>query len=346
MSEIVKSTLINGRKSFALALGGAQDAADKYILGVYNTVILSPDLMKCSPESIRDAAITSAVLNVPIDARQYAYLVPYGSKAQFQMSYKGYVHIAKRDPEVDNIQSNIVYEDDEFKIDIGMNTLSHIPNLESPKYGKEAHIKYIYAQVKFRAEVGRDRIFEIMTKAQVNEIKDKAKQTYIWNSHYGEMARKTVIKRLCKHAQLGDVARMDEIDNSIEHGKIINVTPTGEIKVDDILRENKEKIIILINNCTNQENLDKIYEDFRVEIEELTSNNLTTEITKLSKEKKDRFYAEMVMEALDNCDDMDSLDKVYYNYLERVNQLKAAVRNEITEHYCGLKQALTDRDAA
>ena len=50
----------------------------------------------------------------------------------------------------------------------------------------------------------------------------------------------------------------------------------------------------------------------------------------------------MVIDLLDNCEDSDGLDRVYNNHLERINQLKAALRNEVTEHYCGLKQTLMD----
>lgn len=354
MTELIKNTLLHGRKSFALALGGAQESANKYILGVYNMVILNDKLMECDANSICDAAITSAVLGVPLDARHYAYLIPYNKKAQFQLSYKGYVHIAKRDTDVDNVWSNIVYEDDAFSIDLGVNTLSHIPNLESDKYGLDAHIKYIYSIVRFKANSGRAQMFEVMTKKQIDEIRassksggavDKWGNPTIWAKNYGEMGRKTVTKRLCKHAQLGDVAIADEIDNSIENGKIINVTPEGSIKVDDSVREDKEKMIALLESINNQETLDKFFIDNTEKLEELTGNGAISEISKISKDKKESFYAEMVMDLLSDCEDPDSLDKVYKNHEPRLNQMKAAIRNEVTEHYCGLKQTLTDMAA-
>ncbi len=354
MSDIVKSTLLDARAQFAVAFNNDKDVANKYILGVYNTVILNDKLMQCTPESIRDAAITSAVLGVAIDARQYAYLIPYNGKAQFQMSYKGYVHVAKRDSDVDNIWSNIVYEGDTFSVDLGANTISHIPNLENPFYGSKDHIKYIYAMVRFRTNTGRAQMFEVMTKAQIDEIRanskaggevDKWGKPTIWAGNYGEMGRKTAIKRLCKHAQLGDTAQFDEIDNGFEQGKIINVTPTGELKVDDSTRENKEKMMALIMACNNQEELNKLFIDNSEVMESLAADYATVEISKLAKEKKETFYADTVMELLSACEEISGLEKVYNNHLERLNQLKAAVRNEVTEHYCGLKQTLMDMAA-
>lgn len=345
MTELIKSTLLDDKKAFAVALGSTQEVANKYLLGVYNTIILNDELMKCTAESIRDAAITSAVLGIAIDARQYAYLVPYGKKAQFQLSYKGYVSVAKRDADVDNIQSNIVYQDDIFSIDVGANTLSHIPNLDSPIYGQELAIKYVYAVVRFRSNTGRAQMFEVMTKAQVDTIKGSAKQSFIWNKHYGEMARKTVIKRLCKHAQLGDVARFDEIDNSIEQGKIINVTPQGELLVNDSIREDKEKMIELIKACVNQQQLDKIFLENCEKMEELISAGVSTEINKLAKAKKDEFDANKIMGLLSECEDLNGLEKVYNNWERSLKGLTAASRNDVVNHYCGLKQTFSDMAA-
>lgn len=351
MTDLIKSTLLDARSHFAVAFGGNKDVANKYILGVYNTVILNDKLMECDAASIRDAAITSAVLGVAVDARQYAYLVPYNKKAQFQMSYKGYVHVAKRDLDVDNIHSNIVYEDDTFAIDIGMNTLSHIPNLESLKYGKNESIKYVYAQVRFRTNTGRSMSFEVMTKAQIDEIrafsksggiKDKWGNPTIWEKNYGEMARKTVIKRLCKHAQLGDTAALDEIDNGIEQGKIINVTPEGNLQVDNTLNENKNKILDLIAASTTQQEHEAIYTTHADIIEELTSNGMTTEISKASRDRKEELYINKVEECLEACEDLDSLERVFKTHEERINTFKASRRNDLIETYCGLKQSFID----
>lgn len=354
MREIVKSTLFDARQHFAVAFKGDKENTDKYILGVFNTVILNDKLMQCSPDSIRDAAITSAVLGVAIDARQYAYLIPYNNKAQFQMSYKGYVHVAKRDPDVDNIWSNIVYEGDTFSIDLGANTISHIPNLENPFYGSPEHIKYVYAMVRFRSNTGRAQMFEVMTKKQIDGIRasskaggevDKYGKPTIWASNYGEMGRKTAIKRLCKHAQLGDVARLDEVDNSIEQGKIINVTPSGELKVDDSVREDKEAMLALIDACITQEQLNKVFSDNAEKMEELTATSASSEINKASKAKKDNFEADKIIDYLSGCEDLESLEKVYNNWERSLKGLTAASRNKVINYYCELKQTFTEMAA-
>jgi len=182
------------KKALMSALDAEESVVNKFVLGVVNTIALKPDLLKCTPESLRNVVMTSATLGLPIDAREYAYIVPYKGRAQLQVSYKGYVHIAKRDPDVDNIQAIIVYPDDKFSVDLGLNTVSHIPDLHSKSYGREYEMTHVYAIVRFKQNTGRAPMFEVMTKAQVDEIrgmskaggeKDKFGNETIWQKHYG-----------------------------------------------------------------------------------------------------------------------------------------------------------------
>lgn len=343
----VKNFLYADKRSFLLAFGNNEDAVNKYLLGVCNTLVTNPDLLECTPESIRDAAVTSAVLDVPIDARQYAYLVPYSKKAQFQLSYKGYIHIAKRDPDVDNVTSTIVYSQDEFSFDVGANAISHVPNLDSPSYGSDEDIKFIYAVVRFKQNTGRASMFEVMTKKQIDKIKDGAKQQYVWRPHYGEMGRKTVIKRLLKHAQLGDVATFDQIDNAIENNQIINVTPGGELLVnnDDLVL--KDKIIEEIAGCDCPLDMDKLVAKHRDGIEEFALYNVkySKEINAALIKKADAIYIEAVKEFLCECDNEQSLDNVYEAHDKRIDMLKAKDKKDVISTYCICKQSFIDATA-
>jgi len=340
----LKNFLYGDKRSFMLAFNNDENVVNKYILGVYNTVVNNQDLLKCSPESIRDAAITSAVLDVPIDARQYAWLIPYGTKAQFQLGYKGYVHVAKRDPDVDSVVSTIVYPDDEFSFDIGNNTIQHVPDLDSDTYGKEDGMKFVYAVVRFRKDTGRAPMFEVMTKKQVEAIREKAKQKYIWTPHYGEMSRKTVIKRLLKHAQLGDVAVYDQVDNAAYDDKIINVTPGMEIVVDDSFTSKKNEIIAAVEACTSSQELQDTQAKYQDDVQEISLYNTSAskEIMGVMGKSADSLYMEDVTEFLRACEDEESLDKVYQAHEKRINQLKAANRNATTQIYCELKQHFVD----
>lgn len=338
---------------FETALKCDEKTANKYLLGIYNTIVNNDKLKNCDIESIKNAAITSATLGIPVDANNYAYLIPYGNKVQLQMSYKGYVYIAKQDKDVDNISAVLVYPDDTFSIDLGNNSMSHIPNLESSSYGDESTIRFVYAIVRFRHATGRTQMFEVMTKKQVDEIrkisqaggqKDKWGKPTIWEKHYGEMARKTAIKRLCKHAQLGDVAVVDQIDNAIHENKIINVTPEGELLVDDPDTKLKNQIIKAVNACVSPKELEDAQSKYQDDLQELSLYNVSAskEIMKEMGKAADSLYIDEVTAYLESCEDIESVDKVYSTHEPRINRLKATERNAVIQTYVDLKQHFID----
>ena len=280
---------------------------------------------------------------MPIDARHYAYLVPYGKKAQFQPSYKGYVHIAKRDPDVDNIQSVIVYTDDVFSFDIGDNKIKHVPDLDSDNYANDESIKFIYAKVRFKSGSGRASMFEVMTKKQVDKIKDSAKQKFIWNTHYGEMARKTVIKRLCKHAQLGDIAVFDEVDNANEQNKIINVTPEGELLVDDADHKFKTEYITKLEACKSFDEFEALQLANQDKMQELMLWNVqaSKDISKVERPISERLYIDKLEDSFDGCEDAETLDVVYANHERRIESMRIADKKHIQAYFASCKGLLT-----
>lgn len=343
----LKKSLHADKRVFETALQCDEKTANKYLLGIYNTIINNNRLQQCELESIKNAAVTSATLGLPVDARGLAYLIPYKGKAQFQMSYKGYVYLAKQDTDVDNVVTGLVYPDDDFSVDLGNNVVNHIPKLDSPSYGKEESIRFVYAIVRFKHDTGRSQIFEVMTKKQVDEIressqaggeKDKWGNPTIWQKHYGEMARKTVIKRILKHAQLGN-SLCDLVDNSIHENKVINVTPEGELLVDEPDEKLKQEVIEATNKCTTLEELEDVQAKYQDKHQELALYNVAVSkaITSEYSKKHDELYIEKLENALDSCEDPDSLDLVYANHEKRINSLKAADRKHMQEYYASRK---------
>ena len=54
-------------------------------------------LAKANPATVIGAAAQAAMLDLPINqSLGFAYIVPYGSEAQFQLGYKGYIQLAQR----------------------------------------------------------------------------------------------------------------------------------------------------------------------------------------------------------------------------------------------------------
>lgn len=68
-------------------------------------------LQKAEPMSVISSAMVAATLDLPVDKNLgYAWIVPYGGKAQFQLGYKGYIQLALRTGQYRNINVIEVYE--------------------------------------------------------------------------------------------------------------------------------------------------------------------------------------------------------------------------------------------
>lgn len=74
---------------------------------VHNNKLLD----KANPQTIITAGAMAAALDLPINQNLgYAYIVPYGQEAQFQMGYKGYIQLAMRTGQYQTINACEVYE--------------------------------------------------------------------------------------------------------------------------------------------------------------------------------------------------------------------------------------------
>ena len=82
------------KQRFKEILGQKAPGFISSILSVTNSNAL---LQKADPASIMNAAVIAATLDLPINGSLgFAYIVPYGGQAQFQIGYKGLVQLAMR----------------------------------------------------------------------------------------------------------------------------------------------------------------------------------------------------------------------------------------------------------
>ena len=169
-------------------------------------------LQQCDSTSFLAAMMQSAQLGLePNTPLGQAYLIPYGRNVQFQVGYKGMLDLAHRTGQYRNIQSQIVYENDEFDIEYGLNPrLKHVPNTEKDR----GEVKGYYAVYNL---INGGQGFEYMTKAEVERHAQKFSQSFKngpWQSDFDEMAKKTVLKKLLKYApmstELQEVTSIDE----------------------------------------------------------------------------------------------------------------------------------------
>ena len=69
--------------------------APAYIASLIQAVQGSDKLQRCNKMTVLSAAMKAASLNLPIESNLgFAYIIPYGNEAQFQIGYKGFIQLA------------------------------------------------------------------------------------------------------------------------------------------------------------------------------------------------------------------------------------------------------------
>lgn len=124
------------------------------------------------------------------------FLIPYGSALTYMPSYKGMTKMVRRysSRRVQDIYSKVVRDGDSFEETIinGQPTINY-----TAKPFNDGEILGVFAVCLF-ADGGL--VYEVMSKAEVEQCRksSKSKNSPAWSQYWGEMARKTVIRRLCK----------------------------------------------------------------------------------------------------------------------------------------------------
>lgn len=166
-------------------------------------------LAYCDPISVMGSIVRVAQLGI---APELAYLIPFKKDCNVIIDYRGECELARRHPDVNDVEAFTVRANDEFYIDMGESKLVH--KIANP-FDRGDVIGY-YAVARMAS--GRDRICEPMSTAEVEAHRDKfatSKNSPAWRDSFDEMAKKTVLRRICKTLpQAQEVATAMALDDS------------------------------------------------------------------------------------------------------------------------------------
>ena len=198
------------------------------ILSVTNSNTL---LQKADPQSIMNAAVIAATLDLPINGSLgFAYIVPYKDQAQFQIGYKGLVQLAMRSGQYKTINVAEVYEG-EIK--------SENRFTGEYEFGEKTSDKVVGYMAYFRLTNGFEK-YMYMTREEAERHGKKYSQTFkrgigLWATDFDAMAKKTVLKMLLsKFGILSiEMQRGIQFDQSIVHGDINNIEEATAEYVDN-----------------------------------------------------------------------------------------------------------------
>lgn len=172
-----------------------------FITSVVNLSRGSDALQKCTPDSVWGSAMKAAALKLPIEpSLGYAYVIPYGKEATFQLGYKGLIQLAIRSGQYRKIHATGVYQDEieVYNPITGELKVKNNPEEFKMRYdGKSQPVGY-YA----RLELHSGFIAEVyMTKRDVEAHGKRFSQTFAnanspWKKDFDAMGEKTVLKQL------------------------------------------------------------------------------------------------------------------------------------------------------
>lgn len=214
----------NFQKQMALAMPKSM-TPDRLTRIVMTECRKTPALLKCAPESFYGAVLQCAALGLePGSALGHCYLLPFGNgkdkqgrpNAQLIIGYRGMIDLARRSGQIVSLQAYCVHEQDTFNYKLGLDPdIEHIPASVADR-GKVTHV---YAVAKLK---GGGVQFEVMSRAEIEKVRtsSKAGNSGPWSSHWEEMAKKTVIRRLFKYLPVSiEAVRAVEIDEKTDRGE-------------------------------------------------------------------------------------------------------------------------------
>lgn len=156
-------------------------------------------LESCSQTSIANSLMDMATLGLNASKKQ-GYFIAYGGKCQFQKSYFGNITLARRNG-LKTINAEIIYDGDTFKyhIENGMKVI----DVHEQDFMNIDNDKILGAYAVAVMDDGR-KVVEVMNINQLKKawnqrmggLKEDANSTHM--KFKDQMAKKTVINRLCK----------------------------------------------------------------------------------------------------------------------------------------------------
>lgn len=187
----------------------------------------SADFSKCEPATVVRTLLKGAFLGLDFFNGE-CYAIPFGNTCQFLTDYKGEIKLCKRysSNPIKDIYAKVVREGDEFieTIENGNQTVSF-----RPKAFNDGAIIGAFAVCLYK---DGGMIYDTMSKAEIEHTRNtfsKAANSKAWKESYGEMAKKTVLRRLCKLIDLNfDTA---EAMQAFEDGSAFDVKTKDDVTV-------------------------------------------------------------------------------------------------------------------
>lgn len=193
---------------------------NKYVISVLNEIKKTANddkksLVNCTPDSIISAIKQACDLQLEIDGRQHCHLVKYGNNATLQVGYRGFIYAIKRAYPDANIDCKLVYKGDVFTIRSEGDATTFSLEVKDAFNRSQADIVGGYCHICYTVGNRLVSFCETMSLSDINKIKGKAKQDFIWKEWFEEKAKVAIIRRACKihFSGIQQIEQITEFDN-------------------------------------------------------------------------------------------------------------------------------------
>ena len=194
------------------------------------------DIQKYDPISVARGLLKGAFLDLDFFNGE-CYMIPYGNELKFQTDYKGEVKVLKKYSiqKVKDVFAKVVRKGDDFQeiIDGGIQTIKF-----HPKPFNNSDPVGVFGVCVF---ADGSMVYDTMSFEQVETIRttySKQPNGQAWKNSYGEMMKKTIVRRLKKWIPI-------EFENSEQHqayedGSDVEFEEIQEIKETPKIQEPEE----------------------------------------------------------------------------------------------------------
>lgn len=172
---------------------------ERFVQNCLAVVNEKPELARINPAQLQLGLLKGAYLGLDFMNKE-CYLIPYGNSVNFQTDYKGEKKFVKRYSirPIYDIYARVVREGDVFEEKI----VNGHPSIDfKPLPLNRGTIMGAFAVALYK-DGGMD--YETMTIDDIQSVRNnysKASQSKAWKCSFDEMAKKTVLRRLCKHIE-------------------------------------------------------------------------------------------------------------------------------------------------
>lgn len=206
---MAENTQLVEKKDFSIELAEKLDTVNdalpkdfnkaRFVQNALSLMNDNPNLAKYSRPQIMSGLLKGAYLGLDFYSKE-CYLVPYGNQLNYQTDYRGAKKLAKKYSirPIKDIYAKLVHEGDEFE-EVIVNGEQGI-NFK-PKPFNDGKIIGAFAVCLF-ADGGMQ--YDTMSVSDLENTRksSKAANSPAWKNFTGEMYKKTVLHRLCKHIEL------------------------------------------------------------------------------------------------------------------------------------------------